>query len=172
MKIGIMSDSHRDTRHTALFVEHLKNEGAEYLIHAGDLEHVENLQSLHGSGLHYVSVFGNNDSHLKEHAGAFNIYSEPHYFAIGELKIKLMHMPFYLSPDGADIIIYGHTHQVKLKYNQGLLVLNPGEICARETGRHECLLLEVETGHYRIRHFYKTKQNEIIEENITEFIRP
>lgn len=171
MKIGIMSDSHRDTHHTRLFIEHLKDAGAEYLIHAGDLEIVENLQSLHESGLRYVSVFGNNDAPLGVHRDRFFIHKEPHYFAIGDLKIKLMHMPFYLSRDEADIIVYGHTHQVKFKYNDGLLVINPGEICARETDKHEALLLEVTDKRYIIRHFFKHRDIPGINETVTEFIR-
>jgi len=171
MKIGILSDSHRDTQNTRLFIEHLKKMGAEYLIHAGDLEVLENLDILHETGLPYVSVFGNNDIALLPHRKSFNIHKEPHYFSIKNLKFKLMHMPFYLSRDEADIVIYGHTHQVDIKYNDGLLMINPGEICARESGRHEALLLEASESGYRVVHCFKHKDESEINEKITEFLK-
>ena len=171
MIIGIMSDSHKDSFHTALMIEHLVKEGAEYLIHAGDLELVENLQLLEQSGLPYISVFGNNDIRLVSHRKDFNIFREPHYFAIKDLKFKLMHMPYYLSRDEADVIIYGHTHQVKFKYNEGLLLINPGEVCARETGRHEALLLECQADRYLITHYYKTDEEPTLYKKTTEFSR-
>ena len=171
MKIGIMSDSHKDSFHTALMIEHLKQEGAEYLIHAGDFELVDNLRLLERSGLPYVSVFGNNDAPLVSHHKAFSIFREPHYFAIKNLKFKLMHMPYYLSRDDADVIIYGHTHQVNFKYNEGLLLINPGEICARETGRHEGLMLECRTDRYIITHYFKTGDDPTIHRKTTEFLK-
>jgi putative phosphoesterase len=171
MKIGIMSDSHKDSFHTGLLIEHLVKEGAEYLIHAGDFELVENLQLLEKSGLPYVSVFGNNDLALVPHRKAFKIYREPHYFAINGLKFKLMHMPCYMSRDDADIIIYGHTHQVKFKYNEGLLLINPGELCARNTGRHESLMLECQDDRYIITHYFKTGDGTTIQKQTTEFLK-
>jgi len=171
MKIGIMSDSHKDSIHTALIIDHLVKEGAEYLIHAGDFELVENLHLLEQTGLPYISVFGNNDAKLVPLGKDFNIFREPHYFAIKELRFKLMHMPYYLSPDEADVIIYGHTHQVNFKYNEGLLLINPGELCARETGRHEGVLLECRADRYVITHYYKTGEEPTIYKKTTEFSR-
>jgi hypothetical protein len=171
MKIGIMSDSHKDTRHTARLIEHLMQNGAQYLIHAGDFEEVENLRLLHDAGLPYVSVFGNNDHRLVPYQNRFCIYPEPHYFTIGTLRFKLMHRPVYLAKEEADIVVYGHTHQVNIKYNDGLLLLNPGELCARETDRHEALLLEVSKERYLVTHFFLSGGNDTFQEKITEFSR-
>lgn len=169
MKIGIMSDSHRDSYHTRLMIDHLAGEGAEYLIHAGDFELPENLYLLARSGLPYVAVFGNNDAPIVTHSHGFSIFREPHYFAIEGLKFKLMHMPYYMSRDDADILIYGHTHQVKFKYNEGLLLINPGELCARETGRHEGVMLECQGDRYIITHYYKMTDETVIHHKTTEF---
>lgn len=171
MKIGIISDSHRDSFHTELFIEHLVSEGVEYLIHAGDFERVENLHLLHRAGLPYVSVFGNNDQALVPHHKQFNIYREPHYFAIRGIKFKLMHLPYYMSRDDADVVIYGHTHKVNFKYNEGLLLINPGELCARETGRHEGLMLECKDDRYIITHYFKTADDTTIHHKTTEFLK-
>ena len=64
MKIAVVSDSHRKTDLTQQAVDMLKSKGAQYLVHAGDLEIKENLDLLKNSGLIYVSVFGNNDYNL------------------------------------------------------------------------------------------------------------
>ena len=61
MKIAILSDSHRKIKLTDDAVNFVKSKGANYLLHAGDLEIEENLQILKDSGLLYVSVYGNND---------------------------------------------------------------------------------------------------------------
>ncbi len=171
MKIGIVSDSHRDSHHTDLLLEHLIAEGAEYLIHAGDFELLENIRLLDEKGIPYVSVFGNNDAAIAPHREQFNIFREPHYFTIGGVKFKLMHLPYYMSRDEADVLIYGHTHQVKFKYNEGLLLINPGELCARETGRHEGLMLECHADRYVITHYFKTGSQSEIQQKTTEFIK-
>ena len=114
MKIGILSDSHKKVELTKNAVEKLKIEGACYLVHAGDLEIEENLRILKDSGLTYISVFGNNDSNLIQHQNDYFIKKEPYYFKIKDIKFKLMHLPYYMSPD-SDVIIYGHTHNFEEK---------------------------------------------------------
>lgn len=61
MKIGVLSDSHYKTDYTKELIDFLKEQGSQYLIHAGDLCVEENLKHLEESGLKYISVFGNND---------------------------------------------------------------------------------------------------------------
>ncbi|MDQ1340816.1 MAG: uncharacterized protein QG567_1974 [Campylobacterota bacterium] len=171
MKIGILSDSHKDTKNTKEFIEHLKNNGATHLVHAGDFEIVENLESLHGANLPYVSVFGNNDIKLLEYQSSFNIHREPHYFLVKDIKFKLMHLPYYLAKDDAHIVVYGHTHQVSIEYNNKTLILNPGEICARESGKHEALMLKIDEKTYTVTHYYRYKNEKEIRERTMEFLR-
>ena len=66
MKIGILSDSHLKSGYTKDVVDFLKDEGCEYLIHAGDLCIEKNLELLEKSGLKYIAVFGNNHRNLFE----------------------------------------------------------------------------------------------------------
>jgi putative phosphoesterase len=171
MKIGILSDSHRDIHHTEFFLNLLKEEGAEYLIHAGDFVDPKNLELLHQSNRPYASVFGNNDAHLLGLQHDYNVFAEPHFFAIKELKFKLMHLPHYLAPYDEDIIIYGHTHDITWDYCDNTLLLNPGEVCARDTGKHEAILLEVDTHSYIINHFYKYKNDKKVHHKISEIER-
>jgi putative phosphoesterase len=154
MKIGILSDSHLKSDYTEDVIEFLKNEGCEYLIHAGDLCIEKNLEHLENSGLKYIAVFGNNDRNLFELSSKYNIKQEPYYFKIKEIKFKLMHLPYHLTPD-ADVVIFGHTHIFENDYKNNTLFVNPGEVCAREKPLIECVQLEIKENEYIIRRYFK-----------------
>ena len=154
MKIGILSDSHNKVGYTEDVINHLKENGAEYLIHAGDLCIEENLELLEKSGLIYVSVFGNNDSRLLGLSSKNFIKKEPYYFKIKDIKFKLMHLPYHLTPD-SDIVIFGHTHEFSQEYVNKTLFVNPGEVCAREKPLIECVILEIKENMYIISYYFK-----------------
>ncbi len=167
MKIGILSDSHKKIDLMAEAIEYLKTLRCEILIHAGDLEIVENLELLKNSGLIYTSVFGNNDFNLVGYQNDYKIHKEPYYFKIKENSFKLMHLPFYMNND-TNIIIYGHTHTFESKYENSTLIINPGEVCARNKPLSECATLEISEKQYKITYNFRApsdtawKQKEII----------
>jgi len=63
IKLGILSDPHRRVDLQEAAINLLKEQGAQYLLHLGDLCLEENLKTLEASRLPYVAVFGNNDAH-------------------------------------------------------------------------------------------------------------
>ncbi|AXH10906.1 YfcE family phosphodiesterase [Malaciobacter halophilus] len=154
MKIGILSDSHTRSDYTDIVIKHLKKQGAQYLIHAGDLCIEDNLKLLQNSKLVYVTVFGNNDNSLFSLANEYKIKKEPYYFKIKDIKFKLMHLPYYLNAD-SDIIVFGHTHKFECSYNNGTLFINPGEVCAREKPLSESVLLEINENEYIINYYFR-----------------
>jgi putative phosphoesterase len=154
MKIGVLSDPHRRSDLQKAAIEKLLEEGAEYLLHAGDLCVEENLRQLEEAGVPYAAVFGNNDTALRNVAGAYRIRPEPWYFRIKDLKVKMMHLPYYLTPD-SDLVIYGHTHRFAVEAKGPTLYLNPGEICAREQDRSECILLHPLPDRWVVEHFFR-----------------
>lgn len=170
MKIGILSDSHTKSDYQLDVINHLKSQNAEYLIHAGDLCKKENLQQLEDCGLTYVAVFGNNDNSLLKYLNDFFIKKEPYLFKIKDVKFKLMHLPFYLTPDDCDVVIFGHTHKFETQYTNKTLFVNPGEVCAREKPLCECVLLEIKENEYIITYYFRNeyenffKKEEIIYE--------
>jgi putative phosphoesterase len=89
-----------------------------------------------------VAVYGNNDAHLVQYHNAYNLVQEPNYFKLAGTTFKLMHLPFYMTPD-TEIVISGHTHEFHSEFVKGTLFLNPGEICARSKALSECAMLEV-----------------------------
>lgn len=155
MKIAVMSDSHFKSGLMEEALDFLKLEGAQYIIHAGDLCLEENLVLLKSAGLPYVSVYGNNDASLVRYAHDYVIHKEPYLFKIGELRFKLMHMPYYLAGHPCDVVIFGHTHIFESDFKNGTLYLNPGEICAREKPLSECVLLEINENEYIINYYSK-----------------
>jgi uncharacterized protein len=154
MKIGILSDSHLTSDYTKEVIDFLKEINSEYLVHAGDLCIEKNLQLLEESGLKYVAVFGNNDRNLFNLSFKYNIKQEPYYFKIKDTTFKLMHLPYYLSPD-SDVVIFGHTHIFECDYKNKTLFINPGEVCAREKPLIECVQLEIKENEYIISRYFK-----------------
>ena len=170
MKIGILSDSHHRSDYTKEVIDFLKEKGSQYLIHAGDLCIEENLQLLKDSGLIYVSVFGNNDTGLISVSNKYTIKQEPYYFKIKDIKFKLMHLPYHLTPD-TDVVIFGHTHKFESECKNGTLFVNPGEVCAREKPLIECVFLEINENEYIISYYFKNTNKEFFEKEEYKYER-
>ncbi|WP_200762816.1 YfcE family phosphodiesterase [Nitrosophilus alvini] len=165
MKVGILSDTHRRLDLAEDAIKFLVKEGVKALIHAGDIELPETLQMLEETSLPYTAVFGNNDRHLFHLQTRYNIHKEPYYFKIKDTTFKLMHLPFYLTPD-SDIVIYGHLHRFEYQKTDSCLYLNPGEVCARKKPRSECAILDIDN-RYEIIYCYKELPDNIwIKESI------
>jgi hypothetical protein len=67
----------------------------------------------------------------------------------------MMHLPYYLTPD-AELVIYGHTHRFAAEAKGSTLYLNPGEICAREQGWSECVLLRPLPDRWIVERFFRS----------------
>jgi len=158
MKIGIISDTHSKVKKASEALDMLLENGAEFIIHAGDIEELETLELLKNCGKKYVAVYGNNDAHLVQYHNNYNLFQEPYYFKLANTKFKLMHLPFYMAPD-ADVIIFGHTHTFEVEFNKETLFLNSGEVCARSKPISECAMLEIQDSSYKVTHFTKTKES-------------
>ena len=142
MKIGIISDSHSKVKEAKKALDKLLEDGAEFIIHAGDICEYETLELLKNCGKKYIAVYGNNDAGLVQYHNKFNLVQEPYYFKLANTKFKLMHLPFYMTPD-AEVIISGHTHKFHSEFQKGTLFLNPGEVCMRNKDAVEFTMLEV-----------------------------
>lgn len=162
MKIGIISDTHKKVKKASKALSMLLQNGAEFIIHAGDIVEQEILELLKNSSKEYVAVYGNNDAHLVCHHNEYNLVQEPHYFALAGTKFKLMHLPFYMAPD-AEVIISGHTHEFTCEFTNGTLFLNPGESCARNKPLSECVMLEVHDTTFVVTYYTRKKKADTFE---------
>jgi hypothetical protein len=154
LKIGILSDSHLESTLHEEAIHYLLEEGAEYLLHAGDIMLEKHLQLLEDAPVPYVCVYGNNDMALIPLHGQYNIHQEPYYFKIDKLKIKMMHLPYFMSAD-ADMVVFGHTHIFDASLKGDTLFINPGEVCGREKPLSECAMVELIDGVFSVEHYYK-----------------
>lgn len=170
MKIGILSDTHKKEGRSQKLIDHLITQGANFLIHAGDIVKPEILDQLEKSGLHYIAVYGNNDAKLVEYHTQYTLVTEPHYFKLAGVKFKLMHLPFYMSAD-ADIVIFGHTHVFECDFKNNTLFLNPGESCARDEPISSGAMLEITDREYRVTRYTRAVGNNRFEERHFTFER-
>lgn len=159
MKIGVISDTHTKLGKTKKALEMLIDNGAEFIIHAGDIIQVETLDMLKNCGKRYVAVYGNNDAHLASYHNDYNLVQEPYYFKLANTKFKLMHLPFYMNND-ADVIISGHTHTFHSEFKKKTLFLNPGEVCARSKPISECAMLNISDKKYKVTHYTRKSGEE------------
>lgn len=158
MKIGIISDTHTKVKKAKEALDMLIENGAEFIVHAGDVCEYETLELLKNCGKRYVVVYGNNDAHLVKYHNSFNLVQEPYYFKLAETTFKLMHLPFYMAPD-TEIVISGHTHEFHSDFVNGTLFLNPGESCARNKSISECAMLEVKNKKLKVTYYTKDKDD-------------
>jgi putative phosphoesterase len=152
--IGVISDTHDKLELTQRIVEYLLSHNISHLIHAGDIGQrvADYLARL---PIKTVAVYGNTDTALHAPGGNLILQKQPYYFKIGSTTFKLMHQPYFLTPD-SDVVIYGHLHTFECKKAKSLF-LNPGEVCAREKPRSECALLDPKTLAVEY-HYYENEQ--------------
>ncbi|MDA7818221.1 metallophosphatase family protein [Sulfurimonas sp.] len=163
MKIGIISDTHSKVKKAKRALDTLISDGAEFIVHAGDIVELETLELLKNCGLRYVAVYGNNDAHLGQYHGDYNLVQEPYMFKIANTKFKLMHMPFYMAPD-AEVIISGHTHTFHCDFKKPALFLNPGEACARNKPISEWAMLHITESEFTVTRYTRANKSDTIEQ--------
>ncbi len=154
MRVGIISDTHSQISLTKKVLEKLKELEVSHLIHAGDIGDVKILEMMEAFGFSYWAVFGNNDFKLRGLESRYNLFFEPHYFKISQKSFKLMHLPYFMTPD-TDIIIYGHLHKFQLEFINNRVFLNPGEVCARNKPYSEFAILDIIQDGYIVNYFYR-----------------
>jgi putative phosphoesterase len=157
MKIGVLSDTHKKVKKAKSALDMLLQNGAEFIIHAGDIVEKEVLDLLEECGKKYIAVYGNNDAHLVAYHNKYHLVQEPYYFKLANTKFKLMHLPFYMSND-AEVIIFGHTHKFEVEFVNKTLFLNPGEVCARNKPVSECAMLEVLPDEFIVQYYTKKEK--------------
>jgi putative phosphoesterase len=159
MKIGIISDTHSKVKKAKNALKLLLDNGAEFIIHAGDIVELEMLEMLKNCGKRYVAVYGNNDAHLVQYHDDYNLVKEPYYFKLADTTFKLMHLPYYMSGD-VEVVVFGHTHHFLAELKGDTLFLNSGEVCARKKPLSECAMLEISDDKFLITDYAKDNHSD------------
>ncbi len=161
MKLAVISDTHDNKEKILKAVSIMNERKVDALIHCGD--YVAPFVRRWFDGLsenikeNFFGVFGNNDGeklYLKKVLGQICEFVEPSLELIKKLdkkKIFAAHMPHKDTIDALarsgvfNIILTGHTHNiVNKKYDNGVLVINPGECCGYLTGKATFAIIDTE----------------------------
>lgn len=154
MIIGLISDTHDNVPYIKKAIERLKEERVKLVLHAGDYISAFTAKPYEELDVPLIGVFGNNCAETKL---LKKVYSEVGcdlrgYFAeieVDDLKIALMHGHRKQDEDKAfngdyDVIVRGHSHRSSIAEENGVLVINPGEVCGYLTGIHSIGFLDTE----------------------------
>lgn len=130
MRVLVLSDTHRDRY--ALREALLRQPKAEVLIHLGD--GAEEAQELCAGlpGKAFYQVRGNCDwGSLLPAVGELCLEGRHIFYTHGhlyEVKYGLSNLVAAAEGRGAQIALFGHTHQAMTEYRGGLYLMNPGSL--------------------------------------------
>lgn len=145
MRIVVFSDSHND--YYALKNIVLTHKSTNCFLHLGDGERdVDDLRNAFPNKAIY-HVRGNCDwasqspeNGILECGDKRILYTHGHLHAV---KFGLEALKLYALKIGADIALYGHTHQAYTEYDNGLYVMNPGSVTSPRGGAPSYGILDI-----------------------------
>jgi len=161
MKLAVVSDTHDHMNNILKAVSIVNERNVDAVIHCGDYvapfvkKWFDNLKD--SIKKNFYGVFGNNDGErlfLKQNLGQICEFAQNGLELILELggkRIFASHMPKQetleaLAHSGKfDIILSGHSHSLVInKYENGVLVVNPGEVCGYLTGKSTFVIIDTD----------------------------
>jgi len=156
MKIGIISDTHDRLPFIEKAVRKMNEEEVELVLHAGDYSAPFVTSRFKPLKAKMIGVFGNNDAEKDLLRRKFNdigveIRGKFAEIQADGLKIALLHgeeaelLNSLVNTKSYNVVVYGHTHQSEIKRKNGVLVINPGEVCGYLSGKATIGLLDTST---------------------------
>lgn len=143
MRIAIVSDSHDHIPNLQRAVQRANREGAEMLIHCGDLISPFMLTSLHAFQGPVHLIYGNNAgdqpliaSRCTTRFANLHHHGDQGTLIAGSCRIAITHYPQSareLALSGAyDLVCYGHDHTYLVDRLGGCLLINPGDLLGKD----------------------------------------
>jgi putative phosphoesterase len=153
MKIGVVSDTHGQHGRLRRAIELLRQAGAEYLVHCGDIGGTECLAALGGAGLPAMAVAGNTDAMFQYdlEAAAMGVQFCPRVLTAelpGGIRIAVTHgddpaLLKQLIHDGQYRYVFcGHSHAAGHATVGATQVVNPGAL--HRARPHTCALVDTD----------------------------
>jgi len=143
--LGILSDTHDSVDRARAAVAYLADQGAEALVHAGDIVAPFTARVLAEPGLPVFAVFGNNDGEVEGLRAVLPGIARHLETSWDGRTAAVVHDIGQLRPEAwerVDVVIHGHTHRAAVEEQDGVLVVNPGEVCGWITGQSTVALLD------------------------------
>lgn len=160
MKIAIISDSHDNRRLFREAAMNAKKQGAEALVHCGDIVAPSTLKEACHSGLPIHAIYGNNAGDLvmmhrvaAKPENKINFYGMDAGIRLHDRRIFVVHYPHYaraMAVTGEyDVVCYGHDHhyheeQINNMEGTSTLLLNPGSVAGLD-GPASYMILDLES---------------------------
>jgi putative phosphoesterase len=151
MRIGILSDTHDQVKRTAQAVALLRDEGAEVLIHCGDMTGAAVVEEC--AGLPSYFVFGNNDFDQSRLTRAMSLIGavclgQGGCIELGGKRIAVTHGDLWREIDrlramSPDYLFFGHSHLASDERDGTTRVINPGAL--HRASSHTVAVLDLET---------------------------
>ena len=159
MKLAVISDTHDHKDNILKAVSVMNERNVDALIHCGD--YVAPFVKRWFDGLNdnikenFFGVFGNNDGErvflVKNLGQICDIVGMEINKDFDGKKVYAAHMPTQNTIDAIaksglyDIVLTGHTHNlVNKKYDNGVLVVNPGEACGYLSGKATFAIIDTD----------------------------
>jgi len=156
MKIGIISDTHDRLPFIDKAIEELNKERVDLVLHAGDYCAPFAAFRFKPLKAKMIGVFGNNDAErelLRRNFSEIGVEIRGRFAEIkaDDVKIALLHgdeeelLNSIINTKSYDVVVYGHTHHPEVKKKNGVLTVNPGEVCGYLTGEATIGILDTKT---------------------------
>lgn len=160
MKVLVVSDSHGLTAELESLIEKHQQD-VELFIHCGDSE----LEIDHPAIKKFITVKGNCDfgqpfpDEIAQEIGKRTIFiTHGHHYSV---KSNLMRLSYKAEEVSADIVCFGHSHQLGAEMINGILFINPGSIrLPRGRSERTYVILDILENDYQIK-VYDINKGEI-----------
>jgi uncharacterized protein len=160
MKIGIISDSHNNTKNLETAYNFFKKNKINHVIHCGDVTDSKMLDVMNKFNITTHLVLGNMDNpDIIDDSSEYEKIIH-HGITMQEMfedkQIAACHTPhtsaelFMLNK--FDVIFYGHTHKKRIENTKQTLIVCPGEILGR-IGQPSLALYDTSTNKIEIHEF-------------------
>ena len=137
VKLGVVSDSHGASHWVERFLETANREGYDAVFHLGDIRSDARWLERRLK-MPLLAVAGNCDYYSSCAREVFANYEGHRILAVHghlqDVKWGLERLSYYAEEMGADIALYGHTHDAGACYTGSVLTMNPGALLHGEYG--------------------------------------
>jgi putative phosphoesterase len=152
--IGILADTHDHVEAMTRAVNLFNDSNVTMVIHAGDLVSPFSVEPLKKLKVPLKYVFGNNErerERIKAKMAGMDVeVGECLEVEYKNVKIVVYHgenaliLNALITCKEYDVVVTAHSHQPEVSNEEGVLVINPGEVCGYLTGRKTVAILNVD----------------------------
>src|SRR5659263_307561 len=144
MRIGVISDTHRNASKIELLGDKIK--ALDVLIHLGDnVDDISIIEKYYKGRI--INVKGNCDfststpyDRLEDICGKRIFITHGHKYSVKQGLLKLRYKAL---ETGADIVLYGHTHIGKIDFEEGVWYINPGSASEPRDGYPSFAIIDI-----------------------------